>query len=98
MRRFHEDRDVTAWLLLDLTASTDFGSATQTKRDLLLDVAGTLARLLTARGDRVGALLYTGSTVGPHRRPRARLPARCGTPGGWASPGAKGAPSASRRS
>ena len=70
VRRFHEDRDVTAWLLLDLTASTDFGSATQTKRDLLLDVAGTLARLLTARGDRVGALLYTGSTVGPHRRPR----------------------------
>jgi uncharacterized protein (DUF58 family) len=70
VRRFHEDRDVTAWLLLDLTASTDFGSATQTKRDLLLDVAGTLARLLTARGDRVGALLYTGSTVGLHRRPR----------------------------
>ena len=70
VRRYHEDRDVTAWLLLDLTASTDFGSAAQTKRDLLMDVAGTLARLLTARGDRVGALLYTGSTVGRFRRTR----------------------------
>ena len=70
VRRFHEDRDITAWLLLDLTASTDFGSAQQSKRDLLLDVAGTLARLLTARGDRVGALLYGGSTVGRFRRPR----------------------------
>ncbi len=63
VRRYHEDRDVTAWLLIDLTASTDFGSAQQSKRDLILDIAGTLARLLTARGDRVGALLYTGSTV-----------------------------------
>jgi uncharacterized protein (DUF58 family) len=70
VRRYHEDRDITAWLLLDLTASTDFGSAQQTKRDLLMDIAGTLARLLTARGDRVGALLYTGSTVGRYRRPR----------------------------
>jgi uncharacterized protein (DUF58 family) len=70
VRRYHEDRDITAWLLVDLTASTDFGSARQTKRDLVLDVAGTLARLLTARGDRVGALLYTGSTVGSYRRRR----------------------------
>jgi uncharacterized protein (DUF58 family) len=70
VRRYHEDRDITAWLLIDLTASTDFGSARRTKRDLVLDVAGTLARLLTARGDRVGALLYTGSTVGRYRRRR----------------------------
>jgi len=61
VRRFHEDRDVTAWLVLDLSRSLDFGSADQSKRDLLIDIAGTLARLLTARGDRVGALLYTGS-------------------------------------
>ncbi|MBI3972032.1 MAG: DUF58 domain-containing protein [Chloroflexi bacterium] len=61
VRRYHEDRDITAWLVLDLTASTDFGSALQTKRERLIDIAGTLARLLTGRGDRVGALLYEGS-------------------------------------
>lgn len=60
VRRFHEERDLTVWLILDLTASLDFGSAEQTKRERLLDVAGTLARLLTGRGDRVGALLYSG--------------------------------------
>jgi uncharacterized protein (DUF58 family) len=61
VRRYHEDREITAWLVLDLSGSTDFGSARQSKRELLIDIAGTLARLLTARGDRVGALLYTGS-------------------------------------
>jgi uncharacterized protein (DUF58 family) len=74
VRRYHEDRDVTAWLLIDLTASTDFGSALQSKRDRILDVAGTLARLLTSRGDRVGALLYTGSTVSGTGRRRPRRP------------------------
>ena len=63
VRRYHEDREITAWLVLDLTASLDFGSGTLSKRDLLIDIAGTLARLLTSRGDRVGALLYTGSEV-----------------------------------
>ncbi|CAA9296392.1 MAG: hypothetical protein PA3071 [uncultured Chloroflexi bacterium] len=72
VRRFHEDREVTAWLVLDLTPSTDFGSAVVTKRELLLDCAGTLARLLTAGGDRVGALLYTGSTPLRRRAPRQR--------------------------
>jgi uncharacterized protein (DUF58 family) len=74
VRRFHEDRDVTVWLVLDLSASTDFGSGLQTKRELMVDVAGTLGRLLTSRGDRVGALIYTGSRVdeGSVRRRRAR--------------------------
>lgn len=63
VRRYHEDREISAWLVLDFTGSTDFGSEQQTKRDRLIDVAGTLARLLTSRGDRVGALLYTGSVL-----------------------------------
>lgn len=63
VRTFHEDRDVTAWIILDLSESASFGSTQQSKQELLLDVAGTLARLLTSRGDRVGALLYAGSPV-----------------------------------
>ena len=72
VRRFHEDREVTAWLVLDLTSSTDFGSTQVTKREVLIDAAGTLARLLTADGDRVGALLYTGSAHIPRGRARTR--------------------------
>ncbi|HEU5317370.1 MAG TPA: DUF58 domain-containing protein [Chloroflexota bacterium] len=73
VRSYHEDREVTAWMVLDLTASTDFGSGTHTKREVLIDAAGTLARLLTADGDRVGALLYAGSQqMTRRRRPPAR--------------------------
>ena len=72
VRSYHEDREVTAWLVLDLTASTDFGSTHVTKRDVLIDAAGTIARLLTADGDRVGALLYTGSAHVPRGRTRSR--------------------------
>ena len=72
VRSYHEDREVTAWLVLDLTASSDFGSTQVTKRDVLIDAAGTLARLLTADGDRVGALLYSGSAHLPRGRARTR--------------------------
>ncbi len=73
VRRYHEEREITAWLVLDLSASTDFGSAEQTKRERLIDVAGTLARLLTSRGDHVGALVYTGTARHAARGPIASL-------------------------
>jgi len=72
VRSYHEDREVTAWMVLDLTASNDFGSAQVTKRERLIDAAGTLARLLTASGDRVGALLYTGSPYVPRGRRKTK--------------------------
>ncbi len=57
VREYHEDREVTAWFLLDASPSMDFGSAGR-KRDLLQAFVAVLARLLTRRGNRVGALLY----------------------------------------
>jgi uncharacterized protein (DUF58 family) len=60
VRQYTEDREITAWFLLDLSPSVDFG-ATQTqveKRTVLVDFVATLARLLTRHGNRVGALLY----------------------------------------
>ncbi len=53
-----EDRDLTAWFLLDLSPSMDFGTARKRKSDLLVDSVGVLARLLTRHGNRVGALVY----------------------------------------
>jgi uncharacterized protein (DUF58 family) len=58
-----EDRDLTAWFLLDLSPSMDFGTAQRRKRDLLVDCVGVLARLLTRHGNRVGALLYNGNAI-----------------------------------
>jgi uncharacterized protein (DUF58 family) len=57
VREYHEDREVTAWFLLDLSPSIDFGSATK-KRSLSTEFIAVLARLLTRQGNRVGALFY----------------------------------------
>lgn len=58
VRVFTEDRETSAWLLLDLTASVDFGSNERTKRQVASEFAALLARVLTRHGNRVGALLY----------------------------------------
>jgi uncharacterized protein (DUF58 family) len=60
VREYHEDREITAWFLLDLSPSVDFGTVEQDreKRTVLTDFVTTLARLLTRRGNRVGAIFY----------------------------------------
>jgi len=61
VRQYVEDREITAWFLLDLSPSLDFGTVTTEKRTLLADCVGVLARLLTRHGNRVGALFFAGS-------------------------------------
>ena len=64
VREYVEDREITAWFLLDLSPSVDFGTADseRQKRTVLVDFVTTLARLLTRHGNRVGAVFY-GSEV-----------------------------------
>jgi uncharacterized protein (DUF58 family) len=57
VRTFHEDREIAAWFLIDLSGSMDFGSVVRRKGELALELAGVLARMLTRRGNRVGAVL-----------------------------------------
>jgi uncharacterized protein (DUF58 family) len=72
VREYNEDREITAWFLLDLSPSVDFGTAEteRVKRTVLTDFVATLARLLSRRGNRVGAILL-GRTIG-------EIPARGG--------------------
>ena len=58
VREYYEDRDVTAWFLLDLSPSLDFGSREMRKRGVSSDFVTVLARLLSRHGNRVGALFY----------------------------------------
>jgi uncharacterized protein (DUF58 family) len=58
VRQFIEDRDLTAWFLLDLSGSVDFGSADTTKLAVSTGFVATLARVVTRHGNRVGAMLY----------------------------------------
>ena len=74
VREFHEDREVTAWFLLDLSPSVDFGSQTK-KRSISTEFITVLARLLTRQGNRVGALFYGDhvDTVIPARSGRRHV-------------------------
>ena len=71
VRQYHEDREITAWFLLDLSPSMDFGGMESLKRSVVVDFVGTVTRLLTRHGNRVGAILY-GSRV------EHTIPARSG--------------------
>jgi len=71
IRQYMEEREITAWFLLDLSPSMDFGSAAALKRTQLIDFVTTMARILTRHGNRVGAVFYG-------RRVERTIPARGG--------------------
>ena len=75
VRQFSEDRELTAWLLLDRSPSMTFGPAHRPKELVLCELAATLARLLTRGGNRVGALLYDNAIAStlPPRSGRAQV-------------------------
>ena len=70
VRQYLEDRDLTAWFLLDLSGSVDFGSADVTKLAVSTGFVATLARVITRHGNRVGAMMY-GSKVDTVLPPRS---------------------------
>lgn len=57
VREHQEDREISAWFLLDLSGSMDFGSANTTKRQMMMNYMGVMAKLLMKRGNRIGALI-----------------------------------------
>ena len=65
VRQFTEDRELTAWFLIDLSGSVDFGSAGRSKRAVSEGFVAALARLLTRHGNRVGAVLYQPGAARP---------------------------------
>jgi uncharacterized protein (DUF58 family) len=63
VREFNEDRELTAWLVLDRSASMSAGSPGRGKHDVLEELSLSLARLLGRGGNRVGAVVYDTGTV-----------------------------------
>jgi uncharacterized protein (DUF58 family) len=58
VREYLEDREVTAWLLLDCSPSMDFGPIERRKHVVVTEVAATIAQLLSRGGNRIGAVLF----------------------------------------
>src|SRR6202158_3957760 len=75
VRVYNEERELTAWFLLDLSPSVDFGSQEIKKRAVSTELVAVLARLLSRHGNRIGALFYGGSvdTVIPARTGRRHV-------------------------
>ena len=75
VRVFTEDREMSAWFLLDLSPSVDFGSGELRKRQVSSEFVAVLARMLTRHGNRVGAMLYGAGvdTVLPARGGRQHV-------------------------
>lgn len=75
VRVFTEDREMSAWFLLDLSPSVDFGSGELRKRNVSAEFVAVLARLLTRHGNRVGAMLYGAGvdTIIPTRSGRRHV-------------------------
>jgi uncharacterized protein (DUF58 family) len=92
LRLFTEDRELTAWLVLDRSASMTVGAPGRGKDDVLGELAVVLARLLGRDGNRVAALLYDTGAVrtvppGSGRRHALRIGAELARSAGAARPG-----------
>ncbi len=59
VKKFREDRELTILLLVDVSASLDFGSIQASKRELEAELASVLALSATRNNDKVGLVLFT---------------------------------------
>lgn len=60
VRQYLEERELTAWLLVDLSPSMAFGTRRRLKRELAIEFAGVASYIITRHGDKVGAMAFPG--------------------------------------
>ncbi|MCF0183684.1 MAG: DUF58 domain-containing protein [Bacteroidaceae bacterium] len=56
---FEEERELTVMLLVDVSGSLSFGTKVQTKRDMLTEVASTLAFSAIQNNDKIGVIFFS---------------------------------------
>jgi uncharacterized protein (DUF58 family) len=56
---FEEERELTVMLLIDVSASTLFGTVQASKKDMATEIAAVLAFSAVNNADKVGAILYS---------------------------------------
>jgi len=64
VKKFTEERELTVMLLLDISASNQFGSTAQLKKDLAAELAAVLAFAAIQNHDRVGLVLFSDEVEG----------------------------------
>ncbi|MCU1647392.1 MAG: hypothetical protein JWN03_7667 [Nocardia sp.] len=71
VRQMVADRELETWLVVDLSASLDFGTTGCEKRDLAIAAAAAVTHLTSGGGNRIGAVVANGEKL-------IRIPARSG--------------------
>ncbi|HYQ35038.1 MAG TPA: DUF58 domain-containing protein [Mycobacterium sp.] len=71
VRQMIADRELETWMVVDMSASLDFGTTVCEKRDLAVAAAAAITYLNSGGGNRIGAIVATGATI-------TRVPARSG--------------------
>ena len=56
---FEEERELTVMLIVDLSDSLDFGTKNQTKREMLTEIAATIAFAAIQNNDKIGVIFFT---------------------------------------
>ncbi|GMA16931.1 DUF58 domain-containing protein [Deinococcus metallilatus] len=73
VRQYREERELTVWLLVDTSASMNFGTRRTLKRDLAREFAGVAALVVTRHGDKIGVSTFGASSdVVPPRGGRSQ--------------------------
>jgi uncharacterized protein (DUF58 family) len=57
---FEEERELTVMLLIDISASSSFGTMYGTKRDMITEIAAVLSFSAVNNGDKIGVIFYSG--------------------------------------
>src|SRR4051812_50117227 len=63
VRQMIADRELETWLVVDMSASLDFGTAGCEKRDLAVAAAAAITFLNSGGGNRIGAIIANGDAV-----------------------------------
>jgi uncharacterized protein (DUF58 family) len=63
VRQYREERELTSWLLVDLSPSMAFGTRRQLKQQTAAEFAGVAAYIITRHGDKVGLMGFPGRDV-----------------------------------
>ena len=56
---FEEERELTVMLLIDVSGSLDFGTMRQTKREMVTEIAATLAFSAIQNNDKIGVIFFS---------------------------------------
>lgn len=59
VRQYREEREIIAWLLVDLSPSMNFGTRRVLKRELALEFAGLASAIVSRQGNKVGLLAFS---------------------------------------